>query len=222
MIYFIYSPELSRLKIGYTNDVKKRFSQIKTHSPSKLVLLGHSEGDFEKERFLHEKFKENRNHLEWFKLDLAMLKQLNEYITNKNIDYFAAYCILKSILNYGFVNMPYCNGDTKDNNIEPWLNWVKITNLNCDFKELYNSMICHLNMMNLKQTDVYYTHDFNCGILNFKDHILCLAKNVCWYKENIGYIEDFILSEDYFFQDTYIDKDGLIKKIRELSGLKYA
>ena len=85
MIYFIYSPDSHAIKIGYTqNDVKQRLSALKTASPCKLYLLGTINGDIEKEKELHEKFKSSHKIREWFYVDDKILAFLESVKCNKS------------------------------------------------------------------------------------------------------------------------------------------
>ena len=67
MIYFIKS-ESGHVKIGYSyNGVSKRLSALQSTSPIKLSLVEVFDGGVQREAMLHEKFKEDRLHGEWFK-----------------------------------------------------------------------------------------------------------------------------------------------------------
>lgn len=67
-VYFIQSGNLGPIKIGYSNNVKKRLSALRSGSPYELSVIGIIEGGREKEKELHEKFKEKRiaQNCEWF------------------------------------------------------------------------------------------------------------------------------------------------------------
>lgn len=71
VVYVVHAPDSGRLKIGRTNDVRKRLSQLQSSSPVRLYLAatflpdsGHSEGS------LHEQFGLHRIHGEWFSDDI--------------------------------------------------------------------------------------------------------------------------------------------------------
>jgi len=68
MIYFIQQGKTGPIKIGYTknNDISKRIASMQTASSEKLVLLGYTEGDREKEALLQRFFHAYRLHGEWF------------------------------------------------------------------------------------------------------------------------------------------------------------
>jgi len=64
-------------KIGRAIDLEKRLRGYKTHNPSfKVVKV--IDGDYEKE--LHHAFKKRRSHLEWYKLDLNTIENIEKYI----------------------------------------------------------------------------------------------------------------------------------------------
>jgi hypothetical protein len=69
-VYVIFA-ETGRCKIGRTNNLNARLNQLATASPVLFKLLhAFQSSDTEKaERFLHDKFKDKRNHREWFNLD---------------------------------------------------------------------------------------------------------------------------------------------------------
>lgn len=75
MIYLI-SHQNEYLKIGYTNNIKKRLAQIQVSIPIKLEVLHLIKGDFNLEKELHSLFKEYSSNGEWF------------YYNDKIINYF--------------------------------------------------------------------------------------------------------------------------------------
>lgn len=64
MIYFLKAHD--RLKIGYANDPSQRIPSIKTSSPFELEVLLIIDGNYDKERELHQKFQIYRKSGEWF------------------------------------------------------------------------------------------------------------------------------------------------------------
>tara|TARA_R110000868_G_scaffold20656_1_gene87085 strand:+ start:221 stop:688 length:468 start_codon:yes stop_codon:yes gene_type:complete len=78
MIYLI-SHEYQFVKIGYTNNINKRLSQLQTSSPVKLEVLHLIEGNITLEKKLHVLFKDLRTTGEWFKFDVSIL----EYFLDK-------------------------------------------------------------------------------------------------------------------------------------------
>lgn len=70
-IYLIASDQT--FKIGRSNDIKRRFSSIKCHSPIKLELRHYFQCDdaVKVEKRLHRLFKDVRSHGEWFHLTQA-------------------------------------------------------------------------------------------------------------------------------------------------------
>jgi len=75
-VYFLLSNNL--IKIGFTIDVQKRISCIRTMSPSPVKLLGFMEGGRDKESALHKKFASTRMHGEWFKKTDSLLNLIRE------------------------------------------------------------------------------------------------------------------------------------------------
>jgi hypothetical protein len=67
VIYYIMSSETGRMKIGYTKGKpEKRLRALQTGSPTKLSIVAIHPGTPNTERDLHNKFKEERAHGEWF------------------------------------------------------------------------------------------------------------------------------------------------------------
>lgn len=69
MIYFVQEVGLfrNRVKIGFTNDIKRRLDQLRVTSPSELKVLLTLPGDMQTEAAYHERFSKYRLHGEWFK-----------------------------------------------------------------------------------------------------------------------------------------------------------
>jgi hypothetical protein len=75
MIYFFEmtvtppaGPAFTLLKIGYTNDLWRRFRKLNDGLPFPLEVLGAVKGDYQKEQELHRQFADqrvSRDH-EWF------------------------------------------------------------------------------------------------------------------------------------------------------------
>ena len=76
MIYFI-AQNNNTIKIGYSQDIKKRIKSLKTASPYPLLLLGYIDGDREMEKYLHEKFKKLHMEREWFNVSEESREILN-------------------------------------------------------------------------------------------------------------------------------------------------
>lgn len=79
MVYLI--TDGNNVKIGYSNDTKKRLKNLQTSNPYKLkLLLNIKDGDMELESFLHYKFSKLRirNNGEWFKYDASIQKFVEE------------------------------------------------------------------------------------------------------------------------------------------------
>jgi hypothetical protein len=67
LIYFVRVGD--KVKIGFTNDVHRRLSELQVSSPVKLEPLLILRGSAVMERALHRKFKAQRLNREWFRLD---------------------------------------------------------------------------------------------------------------------------------------------------------
>ncbi len=76
MIYFIKAHD--RIKIGYANDPSKRIPSIQTSSPFELEVLLIIDGNYEKERELHQKFQIFRKSGEWFEFSEPIKKFLSD------------------------------------------------------------------------------------------------------------------------------------------------
>ena len=76
-IYFIQAGDNGPIKIGVTNNVRKRLSILQTFSPQKLKLLAIIEGSYDKERLIHQIFSKLRVRGEWFKPEPDLLEYIN-------------------------------------------------------------------------------------------------------------------------------------------------
>tara|TARA_R100001510_G_scaffold51952_1_gene52258 strand:+ start:315 stop:827 length:513 start_codon:yes stop_codon:yes gene_type:complete len=84
MIYLIKAEETNLYKIGYTaGSPKTRMESLQTGCPHKLVLFEHMNGSIEKEKWLHETFKEYRKQGEWFEFDDVILKKVCKKMLEK-------------------------------------------------------------------------------------------------------------------------------------------
>ena len=78
-IYFLYSPTVDRVKIGFTEgNVSKRIDSLQTGSAEKLVLIGTIPGSRYQETQLHKKWAQFRRDGEWFELSGDFFAYLNE------------------------------------------------------------------------------------------------------------------------------------------------
>lgn len=64
MIYFVQAKEGGPIKIGYSANVWKRMSSLRSSNPEYLNLLGVMEGDRTEEKRVHSLFKRKQG--EWF------------------------------------------------------------------------------------------------------------------------------------------------------------
>jgi len=65
-IYVVQASEVGNVKIGYTTQLKKRLSTLRTHSPVELTVVKQYTGPKALERYLHTIFDAFRLHGEWF------------------------------------------------------------------------------------------------------------------------------------------------------------
>jgi len=72
MIYFIQHTDF--LKIGYTNNINKRLSELQVSCPIKLKVLGLIEGTRKEESEYHKKFKHLGSSGEWFSYTSEVLE----------------------------------------------------------------------------------------------------------------------------------------------------
>lgn len=80
MIYFIQAADgTGPIKIGHTEQIFKRLSDIQTHSPIKLKILKVIEGDRVLEVSLHRRFVRLMTHGEWFLPDDTLMVTINEF-----------------------------------------------------------------------------------------------------------------------------------------------
>jgi hypothetical protein len=68
-VYFVETADGQYVKIGYSKHPRRRFSQFGTLRPGPfaLRLIGSFPGSPKTERWLHEKFQEDRDNGEWFR-----------------------------------------------------------------------------------------------------------------------------------------------------------
>lgn len=66
IVYFVEAEGLNRVKIGRTNNIKRRLKDLQTGSPVPLTVLYELPGDKSLERELQKKFLHLRIINEWF------------------------------------------------------------------------------------------------------------------------------------------------------------
>lgn len=66
VIYFVLCPNIDRVKIGYTRDLKTRLLGFETSLPIDFKLLGTLQGDVNMERKIHKYLGNYRTKGEWF------------------------------------------------------------------------------------------------------------------------------------------------------------
>ena len=81
-IYFLLSPSIRRVKIGYTHNKTARILQHQTSCPEPLILLGRIEcATLKDEKDLHQQWAHLRRHLEWFEGTEELLNWIKERTT---------------------------------------------------------------------------------------------------------------------------------------------
>lgn len=83
MIYFIYDPDSSLIKIGKAVDVQKRMNAFLTSNPN-LQLLGTKDGYTEEEADLHQRFAQVKAVREWFWPSKALLDEVKKTATSQD------------------------------------------------------------------------------------------------------------------------------------------
>jgi Meiotically up-regulated gene 113 len=84
MIYFMHIPQCSALKVGLSNDPQRRLREAGTFSPHPVYLLGTIPGAEERERVLHEQFRDYHLRGEWFRDDPAVLRAVALLLLNES------------------------------------------------------------------------------------------------------------------------------------------
>jgi hypothetical protein len=82
-VYFIQSGDA--VKIGISNDPKRRMVDLAYYNPVALELLGVLDGDVALERYLHDKFDKHRIRGEWFKLAPEILEYIRQNAASEEI-----------------------------------------------------------------------------------------------------------------------------------------
>ncbi len=78
-VYFVRELRDGHIKIGVSQEIRRRLSQLQTGSPCELALMGwlESQDDFGLERDLHREYSAKRLRGEWFSINQDdVLKQL--------------------------------------------------------------------------------------------------------------------------------------------------
>jgi hypothetical protein len=89
-IYFLWVPEQSAIKIGFTTDFDKRLSRLQTGNPNTLEVLEVFRGTRGLEQRLHQKFNPYRLAREWFQDAEALFLFLEELEDLRREFYVAA------------------------------------------------------------------------------------------------------------------------------------
>lgn len=74
MIYFIQAGDGGPVKIGFAEDIRKRFCQLQIANHEELRLIGAMPGGLTHEHRLHEQFMEDHIRGEWFRPSERLLR----------------------------------------------------------------------------------------------------------------------------------------------------
>ena len=77
-VYFIITEHKDRVKIGISNDPKRRLEEVQKYIPYKLILLFYTEGNRVIEQRLHEIFEKDHVQHEWFKFSQEIQELINK------------------------------------------------------------------------------------------------------------------------------------------------
>lgn len=87
-IYFVRAPELKRVKIGFSRDVKPRFKALRNGSPCRLVLLGSHHGKEAVEHAIHEYLGDHHAYGEYFHETVRVRKTVHVALSLKDARHF--------------------------------------------------------------------------------------------------------------------------------------
>ena len=80
-VYFVQDED-GFIKIGYSENVKKRLAHLQTSSRQKLSLIGSVNGDKNLESLFHRVFRDERVRGEWFRPSKRLLSFIEEELAN--------------------------------------------------------------------------------------------------------------------------------------------
>ncbi len=214
MIYFIQHGEVGAIKIGFTDDIKRRLNEFQTASPAKLYLLYATDGIYEDETELHKKFKEFREYGEWFRPAHDIF---NHIIQNAKA-------------NHGKIERSYCLFNNFDNvvlseNLDNNLIQIKI------YQEVINqakvlSPIQEKLLFHKIKTELLEGQKINSSNINEQAELVRAEKRYC--KEAFSLYSNLVNSIIISIVEQYADKipdlklagaDGLCKSIEEYAYL---
>jgi len=85
-LYYIYDSATDSVKLGISNNIKKRLQTLQTSHGNRLMLLGYQVGNIIVERMLHLKFKHYQKSFgEWFEFS----DEIQNYVNENNLMNFA-------------------------------------------------------------------------------------------------------------------------------------
>ncbi len=85
-VYLIGSPDSSLVKIGWTDNPKRRLRDLQTGSPVLLQLLAVFEGGPIVEADLHRRFADKRRHGEWFDLGPDPVAVVSPFVKTAQVE----------------------------------------------------------------------------------------------------------------------------------------
>lgn len=85
-VYYVHSPELELIKIGFADNPHNRLSSLRCHSPARLVMLAAEDGGRKLEQQRHADFQHLHVRGEWFRYAGALrafVEALPPYVAPK-------------------------------------------------------------------------------------------------------------------------------------------
>ena len=76
-VYFLLAPDVRRVKIGRSIDIRRRLIEIRLLSPVMLELIGVVPGGSAVETMYHQRWSHLRQHGEWFQATDELLDHLH-------------------------------------------------------------------------------------------------------------------------------------------------
>lgn len=84
-VYFVQAEKLGLIKIGYAADIRERLRSLQVGSPDRLTLIGaiYDNDALSIEAQLHSRFRDDREHGEWFRPTEALLAFIAEWTVER-------------------------------------------------------------------------------------------------------------------------------------------
>lgn len=95
MIYFVQPQGGGLIKIGCAKDPEARLRNLQTASPVRLVILATMDGDILDEQRLHRRFRQLRQHGEWFAPAIELRSFISRLKGNRSARRLAALVVAR-------------------------------------------------------------------------------------------------------------------------------